>query len=113
MKINKIKNGSSLTMAIEGRLDTITSSDLSKEITSSIDGVTELILDIENLEYISSSGLRVLLSTQKSMNSNNGKMIVKNVPEIVMEVFDITGFVDILNIEWGNENENRQGLSEQ
>ena len=97
MKINKTNEGEKLTISIEGRLDTTTSPELSKELDSSLEGVTQLVFDLEKLDYISSSGLRVLLSAQKAMNGK-GTMVVKNVSEMVMEVFDITGFTDILNI---------------
>lgn len=98
MIINKRTEGSKLTIHIEGRLDTATSPELSKELETALDGVTELVFDLTLLEYISSSGLRVLLSVQKAMNGK-GTMVVKNVSELVMEVFEITGFVDILTIE--------------
>ena len=98
MKINKMTEGEKLTIGIEGRLDTSTSPELSKELDSSLEGVTQLVFDLEQLEYISSSGLRVLLSAQKAMNGK-GTMVVKNVSEMVMEVFEITGFTDILSIE--------------
>ncbi len=98
MNIVKTAQGSTLTIAVEGRLDTTTSPALTKAVEESIEDVKELVFDFAKLEYISSSGLRVLLSAQKAMNSK-GKMIVKNVSEIVMEIFDITGFVDILTIE--------------
>ena len=98
MNITKTKDGSKLTISVEGRLDTSTSPMLSKELDGSLDGVTELVFDFAQLEYISSSGLRVLLSAQKTMNGK-GAMTVRNVSELVMEVFDITGFVDILTIE--------------
>ena len=98
MKINKRSEGSMLTIYIEGRLDTSTSPELSKELDSSLEGVTQLVFDFTLLEYISSSGLRVLLAAQKAMNGK-GTMVVKNVSELVMEVFEITGFTDILTIE--------------
>lgn len=98
MKINKISEGSKLTIHIEGRLDTSTSPELSKELDSSLEGVTQLVFDLAQLEYISSSGLRVLLSAQKAMNGK-GTMAVKNVSELVMEIFEITGFTEILTIE--------------
>ena len=98
MKINKTNEGEKLTISIEGRLDTTTSPELSKELDSSLEGVTQLVFDLEKLDYISSSGLRVLLSAQKAMNGK-GTMVVKNVSEMVMEVFEITGFTDILSIE--------------
>ena len=98
MTINKNKSGSTLTIALEGRLDTTTAPDLEKEIKVSLDGVTELVMDFSKLDYISSAGLRVLLSAHKAM-SKQGAMKVTNVNEMVMEVFEVTGFSDILTIE--------------
>ena len=98
MTIEKKQNGSSLTIAVQGRLDTTTAPDLEKEIKSGLDGVTELIMDFEKLDYISSAGLRVLLSAQKVM-SKQGSMKVIHVNDLVMEVFEVTGFTDILTIE--------------
>ena len=98
MTIHKAMNGSSLTLTIEGRLDTTTSPMLEAEMKSSINGVTELILDFAALEYVSSAGLRVLLAAQKVMNKQ-GTMILRHVGETVMDVFEVTGFSDILTIE--------------
>ena len=98
MTIEKKQNGSSLTIAVQGRLDTTTAPDLENEIKSSLDGVTELIMDFEKLDYISSAGLRVLLAAQKLM-AKQGGMKVTHVNEMVMEVFEVTGFADILTIE--------------
>ncbi|MBQ3405379.1 MAG: STAS domain-containing protein [Oscillospiraceae bacterium] len=98
MTINKSMVGNELTLALEGRLDTVTSPQLDEELKSSLDGVTSLILDFEKLEYISSAGLRVLLSTQKKMNSQ-GSMKILNTNEVVMQIFEVTGFSDILTIE--------------
>ena len=98
MTINKIANGSELTIMVGGRLDTMTAPALEAEIKESIEGVEKLILDFAALEYISSAGLRVILSAQKIMNKQ-GEMIVKNVNEIVNEIFEITGFCDVLTIE--------------
>ena len=98
MTINKQQNGSVLTIAVQGRLDTTTAPDLEKEIKSSLDGVTELIMDFEKLDYISSAGLRVLLSAQKAMNKQ-GSMKVTHPNEMIMEIFEVTGFSDILTIE--------------
>ena len=98
MVINKQRSGDTLTIAPEGRLDTVTSPELEKAVKGSLDGVTELIFDLAGLEYISSAGLRVLLSTQKIMNSK-GSMKVIHVNEMIAEVFEITGFTDILTIE--------------
>ena len=98
MTINKTKNGAELLVAVVGRLDTATAPDLEKELKSSLDGVTALTIDMNGLEYISSAGLRVLLSTQKIMN-RQGAMKVTHVNETIMEIFDVTGFADILTIE--------------
>ncbi|MBO4360835.1 MAG: STAS domain-containing protein [Eubacteriaceae bacterium] len=98
MTINKTKDGEKLTIALEGRLDTTTSPQLEADLRSSVDGVTELVFDLEKLDYISSAGLRVLLSAQKVMN-RQGDMIIRNVKPEIMDIFDVTGFVDILNIE--------------
>ena len=98
MNIIKNQNGGSLTIALEGRLDTTTAPDLEREIMSSLDGVTELVMDLEKLTYISSAGLRVLLLAQKKMNKQ-GSMKVIHVNEAVMEVFVAMGFADILTIE--------------
>ena len=98
MKINKIQNGTELMISPEGRLDTLTAPVLEEELKNSLAGVTDLIFDFKRLEYISSAGLRVLLSAQKTMNAK-GTMKVRNVREEVMEVFELTGFSDILTIE--------------
>lgn len=98
LNINKETNGSNLSFALEGRLDTTTAPDLEKELNESIEGVTELVMDLGKLEYISSAGLRVLLSAQKTMNKQ-GSMVVRNVSEDVKEIFDVTGFSDILTVE--------------
>lgn len=98
MQINKIKNENQLTLALEGRLDTTTSPALEEELNNSVDGITELVFDFEKLEYISSAGLRVLLAAQKKMNVQ-GKMVIKNVCSDIQEIFDITGFSDILTVE--------------
>jgi len=98
MNIQKTVNGSQLTVAVVGRLDTTTAPMLEDELRSSCEGITELLLDFEKLEYISSAGLRVLLGAQKMMKKQ-GSMAVCHVNETVQEVFDITGFSDILTIE--------------
>ena len=98
MVINKKIEETKLTVYLEGRLDTITSPTLEGELKDSINGLTELVFDLEKLEYISSSGLRILLSAQKIMNKQ-GTMVIRNVNDVIMEVFEITGFVDILTIE--------------
>lgn len=98
MNIIKNQNGASLIIALEGRLDTTTAPELEQEIKSSLGGVTELVMDFARLDYISSAGLRVLLSAQKKM-TKQGSMKVIHANEMVMEVFEVTGFADILNIE--------------
>lgn len=98
MTINETKNGSELIISPEGRLDTTTAPELEEKVKGSIDGVTDLVFDLAGLEYISSAGLRVLLSTQKIMEKQ-GKMKFINVSDIIMEIFDVTGFSEILTIE--------------
>ncbi len=98
MEITKNKNGNALVVAVAGRLDTTTAPDLEAQLKSDLGDVTELTLDFANLEYISSAGLRVLLAAQKQMNIQ-GSMVIKNVNSDIMEVFEITGFSDILTIE--------------
>ncbi len=98
MTINKQQTGAELTLAVNGRLDTTTAPELEKELNASLNGAESLILDFSKLEYISSAGLRVLLSAQKQM-SKKGGMKVRNVNEVVQEVFEVTGFADILTIE--------------
>ena len=98
MTINKTKQEDQLVIALEGRLDTTTAPELEEELKASLDGVTELTMDFENLEYVSSAGLRVLLSAQKTMNKQ-GEMKIRNVSETIMEIFEVTGFSDILTIE--------------
>lgn len=98
MTINKIKNGSSLTLAVAGRLETLTAPELENVIKEELAGITDLVFDLSALEYISSAGLRVLLVAQKIMN-RQGKMKVIGANEIVLEVLEVTGFTDILTIE--------------
>ncbi len=98
MTIEKIANGTELTVALSGRLDTTTSPKLEAALKESISGVTALVFDFASLEYISSAGLRVLLSAQKTMNKQ-GSMVIRHINEMIREVFDITGFADILTIE--------------
>jgi len=99
MNINKCKEDGALTIALVGRLDTVTAPELEKALQNDLEGVSSLTFDLKDLEYISSAGLRVLLSAQKAMTRNAGTMKVKNANEIVMEVFEVTGFSDILTIE--------------
>lgn len=98
MELNKNTQGTALYITIEGRIDTTTAPQLESELRTSVSGITELYLDFAGVEYISSAGLRVLLSAQKVMN-RQGKMVISHVNETVMDVFDVTGFVDILTIE--------------
>jgi anti-sigma B factor antagonist len=98
MTITEERNNNSVTLKIEGRLDTTTAPTLEKTIDEILEDITELILDMNQLTYVSSAGLRVLLSTQKKMNKI-GMMKLIGVCEEVMEVFEMTGFSDILNIE--------------
>ncbi len=98
MTINKTQNDSDLTIALVGRLDTMTAPELEAELSNDLPGAQTLTLDFADLDYISSAGLRVLLSAHKAMSPKGG-MKVKNVNEIVREVFEVTGFADILDIE--------------
>ena len=97
MTIEKKANGTALEIALEGRLDTMTAPELEAELNQSLDSAESLTLDFSRLEYISSAGLRVLLSAHKAMSARGG-MKVANVNEIVQEVFEVTGFADILSI---------------
>lgn len=97
MDIIRTKNGSALTLALAGRLETTTAPALDQAIKEELNDVTELTFDFAGLEYISSAGLRVLLTAQKAMNKQ-GAMQIVNANEIVREIFDITGFTDILTI---------------
>lgn len=98
MNINKIVDGATLQIALEGRLDTTTAPQLEAELKQSMDGITLLELDFDKLEYLSSAGLRVILAAQKTMNKQ-GKLVIRHVNETIMEVFEVTGFIDILTIE--------------
>ncbi|MEE3466981.1 MAG: STAS domain-containing protein [Eubacterium sp.] len=98
LNIGKEAADGALTLSLEGRLDTTTAPDLENVVKSDLDGVTTLNVDMLKLEYISSAGLRVLLSAQKVMNKQ-GSMVIKNASDDVKEIFDVTGFSDILNIE--------------
>ena len=87
-----------LNVKVEGRLDTATAPELEQELAEVIDDAEELVFDLENLEYMSSAGLRILLATQKKMAEKGGMKVTK-VNDVIMEIFDITGFSDILTIE--------------
>ena len=98
LNIEKNTNETELTVVLTGRLDTTTAPELEKELKASLDGVSALTIDMAALEYISSAGLRVLLSAQKAMNQQ-GEMKVVHVGDTIMEIFEVTGFSDILTIE--------------
>ncbi len=97
MDIKKELNGDELKVTVSGRLDTTTAPTLEEELKSSIDGIKKLVIDFKDLEYISSAGLRVLLVMQRIMNKQ-GEMLVTDVNETVMDIFEVTGFSDILTI---------------
>ncbi|WP_288266748.1 STAS domain-containing protein [Methanobrevibacter thaueri] len=99
MNIDKNYNDKELTLTVEGRIDTLTSKELEDEITAELGNFDSLILDFANLEYISSAGLRVLISTQKKLKADNIPMIIKNVTDSVNEIFRMSGFDKILKIE--------------
>lgn len=98
MQIDQLKEGSTLTMKVSGRLDTMAAPQLESEITGHLDGITEFIMDFTDLEYISSAGLRVLLVTSKMMKGK-GRFVIRNINETVREIFEVTGFLDILTVE--------------
>jgi anti-sigma B factor antagonist len=98
MTIEKNINGTELTVTLVGRLDTTTAPQLEREVKLNIVGVKKLVLDFAGLEYLSSAGLRVILAVQKTMNKQ-GEMIIRNVNETIREIFELTGFIDILTIE--------------
>ncbi|MBQ7202804.1 MAG: STAS domain-containing protein [Eubacterium sp.] len=98
MTINKAKKSDSFIIEVEGRLETTTAPELEAVIKSELDGVTILIMDFSKLDYISSAGLRVLLAAQKIMNAQ-GEMKIVGSNDIVLEIFEITGFADILTLE--------------
>ena len=98
MTIDTKRDGGKLTVALEGRLDTTTAPQLESELRPALEGVTELVFDLKDLAYVSSAGLRVLLSAQKTMNKQ-GSMVVRGANADLLEIFDVTGFSDILNIE--------------
>lgn len=98
MKIQTTKEGNTLTINLEGRLDTGTAPELEQELDATLDGIEELYMNFEQLDYVSSAGLRVLLAAQKRMNKQ-GSMVLRNVDDNIMEVFEMTGFIDILTVE--------------
>ena len=99
MDIDFKKDGTTLTVTPEGRLDTATSPELEKRMTPEMEGMTEIIIDLANVEYVSSGGLSVLLSVEQEMEECGGKLTVIHVNSHIMEILDITGFLDIINVE--------------
>ena len=98
MTIEKKINGTEVTLIVSGRIDTQTAPEVESELDAVLPGIKELTFDMTNLEYVSSAGLRVILKAQKAMNAQ-GSMKLTGVNDNIMEVFDITGFLDILTIE--------------
>ena len=98
MEIIKEKNGTAVTMSLQGRLDTATAPQMEAELKKDMEEVTRLILDMRELEYLSSAGLRVILNAQKMMGKRGGR-VGRHVNQTIMEVFELTGFSDILTIE--------------
>ncbi len=98
LNITKTRDNSRLSVALEGRLDTATAPQLEESLSGELDNITQLTIDLKSLDYISSAGLRVLLSCQKKM-MKQGEMIVCNPNEVITEIFEVTGFTDILTIK--------------
>ena len=98
MKIEEIKNGSNLVVKVSERLDTTTAPELESYLDTALEGITDLVFDFEALDYISSAGLRVLLMAVKKM-AKQGTMVVRNANEMVKEVFEVTGFMDLMTVE--------------
>ncbi len=99
MNITKTVEGEKLTVVLEGRLDTLTAPELEESLSSALEGIKELVLDLSGLEYLSSAGLRVVLSTFKTVSAAEGKMTICNANEMVSKVFELTGFGNIVAIE--------------
>lgn len=99
MNIERKENGNEVTLVLSGRLDTTTAPQLELQLQEGLAGRDRLIMDFADLEYLSSAGLRVLLGAHKAMLKQNGGMVIRNVNEVIHDVFEITGFLDIMNIE--------------
>jgi len=99
MELSAKKDGADLEIALVGRLDTQTAPQLEAELGQNLEGVERFVLDLTGIDYVSSAGLRAILAAQKTMNRNGGTMLLRGVCEDVMEVFDMTGFSDILTFE--------------
>lgn len=97
MNIEKAENGTEVTLSLSGRLDTTTAPQLEETVQESLTGTEKLIMDFEKLEYLSSAGLRVLLTAHKAMMKSGGQMEIRHVNEVIHEVFEVTGFLDALN----------------
>lgn len=98
MNITKKRDGNSMILTLEGRLDTTTAPQLEEVISKELDGIESITMDFKQLDYLSSAGLRVILAVQKKMNKQ-GEMVIRHVNETIMEVFEVTGFSGILNIK--------------
>ena len=99
MDIQQTKDGNKLTVTLSGRLDTTTAPQLEETLASALDGVTDLVFDFNQIQYISSAGLRILLNTQKKISAAGGSMKLVGVNDVVREVFEVTGFINILSVE--------------
>lgn len=99
MQINKKRDGTIETFLLEGRLDTVTTPELQAVMEGGFDGLTELVFELSRLEYVSSAGLRLILNVHKKMAGQGGRLVLRNVAPGVMDVFEMTGFADFLNIE--------------
>jgi len=99
MKINNQKEGTTLTMAIEGRIDTQTAPELEAAVKDSIEGIEHLVLDFAQVAYISSAGLRVVLAAQNWMDAKQGTMVIRNAAKVIVNVFKVTGFDSFLTLE--------------
>lgn len=99
MTINKQLENTTLTMMIEGRIDTQTAPDLKKEVEESVEGVSDLVLDFSNVAYISSAGLRSVLTAQNLMDEKGGTMVIRHAAKNIVKVFEVTGFDSFLTLE--------------
>lgn len=99
MKITKTVENGKVILLVDGRLDTVTAPELAAAIAEIEDGVKELVFDFSELEYVSSAGLRVILSTHKKLDAEGGKLVVRHPNDMIQSIFALTGFIEILNIE--------------
>ena len=98
MNMEKTINGNRMELALEGKIDAVTAPKFEAEVSEQLDGITELDIDLRDVEYISSAGLRALLYLQQMLDEVDGTLTVRNVPEVVMSVFEVTGFDDIVKV---------------